>query len=154
MEAAAASGVYCSRAWRTISTPAFELRLDGAVDSQALEFDYILLAQGSGNHRDFRVEASGAVHREMDGGLVGHGKEQDARGVDMGGLQDLVPGDVAPNAREPIWRESAVDGMVDLDYHKRNAGALKDARGRVSAAAVAGNDDVVTVRFGEWLHRR
>ena len=44
--------------------------------------------------------------------------------------------------------------MVDLDDHKRNAGALKDARGRVSAAAVAGNDDVVTVRFGEWLHRR
>ena len=45
------------------------------------------------------------MHGETDGGLVGHGKEQDARGVDMGGFEDFVAGDVAPNAREPVGRE-------------------------------------------------
>ena len=47
-----------------------------------------------------------------------------------------------------------VDGMVDFDDHERNAGAVKDARGRLSAAAVAGDDYVVAERFGERLDRR
>lgn len=93
-------------------------------------------------------------HGQANCGLVGYGKEQDAGGVDMRGLEDFVPGDVAPYTGEPIGREPAVHGVIDLDYHKRNAGAVKDARGRLSASAIAGDDHVIAVRFGEWLDRR
>ena len=70
------------------------------------------------------------------------------------GLEDLVTGDVAPDAGEAVRRDAAVDGMVDFDDDERNAGAVEDARGRPSAAAVAGDDHVIAQGFGERLDWR
>jgi hypothetical protein len=61
--------------------------------------------------------------------LVGDCEEEDARGVDAHGLEDFVAGNVAPDPGEAVACEPAVDGMVDLDDHKRNSGAVEHARG-------------------------